>query len=380
MPTSSGFQIGEILTSSDTNKYLLRPYDNCIINGSMNIAQRSTSVAGISSGDTLYSVDRWKFGLVSAGTWTQSQIAIPASEQPAEDGARQAVRLLCTTANASPSAGSYAILYQVIEGFNTQQFAKGTVNAKPFALSFWVRANLTGTYVVELFDHTNGRKVSASYSITSSNVWQKVRLIFPADTTGAIANSTAAGLSVYCWLVAGSNYASSSLNTVWGTPANTARATGQSNLAGTVNNFFDMTAVQLEPNSVCTPFQNRLYGEELALCQRYFYKINGTSQYEPVASAGVNQAATNHWRTQASLPVPMRKALTTADMTHVLLAAYDGAGIVIVTSGAIVGHAIGSTMLSIDWSSGGSLTTGRPVVVLTNPYGSASYFQVSAEL
>jgi len=187
-------------------------------------------------------------------------------------------------------------------------------------------------------------------------------------------------MSLFLWIGAGSNYTSATLKTVWGTDTTSNRATGQVNLASSVNNYFEVTGVQLEPNSVCTPFQYRLYGEELALCQRYFYKINGTGQYEPVASAGVNQAATNHWRTQASLPVPMRKALTTADMTHVLLAAYDGAGIVIVTAGAIVGHAIGSTMLSIDWSSGGSLTTGRPVVVLTNPYGSASYFQVSAEL
>lgn len=368
MPTSSGFQIGEILTSSDTNKYLLRPYNNCIINGAMNIAQRSTSVAGISSGDTLYSVDRWKFGLVSAGTWTQSQIAIPASEQPAEDGARQAIRMLCTTANASPSAGSYAILYQIIEGFNAQQFAKGTVNAKPFALSFWVRANLTGTYVIELFDHTNGRRVSASYSITSSNVWQKVRLIFPADTTGAIANSTAAGLSVYCWLVAGTNYASSSLNTVWGTPAQTARATGQSNLAGTVNNFFDMTAVQLEPNSVCTPFETEDVQVTFARCLRYFQR-----HYQPsmrgVCSSGF---------TRMGLSYPTMRALPTITGNGGTMGFWDGATGVLGAVGIIATYNNSNTTCEIDVSSSG--WTARAAAVFYQNPAHTFYLDLNAEL
>ena len=34
-----------------------------------------------------------------------------------------------------------------------------------------------------------------------------------------------------------------------------------------------MTGVQMEEGGVATEFEHRSYGEELALCQRYFYKM-----------------------------------------------------------------------------------------------------------
>lgn len=378
MPTSSGFQVSEILTAQNTNTYLLRPYQNCIINPAMSIAQRSTSVAAVTNG--YYTADRWQSIANGAGVRTQSIQALTSTDDPLADGIKNCLRTTVTTASASPAAGDYLLLSQPIEGFNSQVFAKGTSSAKPFALSFWVRSNRTGTYVAELYDNDNSRTVSAQYTISASGVWQKVRIIFPADGTGTFDNDSNASLSLSFWLVAGSNYTSGSLQSVWGSLTANKRAVGQTNLAAAVNNYIDITGVQLEPNSVCTPFENRLYGAELALCQRYFYKITGTSQYEPVASGGINVSATGHVRTVCTTPVPMRKALVTADMSWSTLVAYDGAGILFVTVGAIVGHAIGSTMVSIDWSSGGSLTTGRPVVILTQPSSSSYYFQLNAEI
>lgn len=379
MPTSSGFQISEVLTAQNTNTYLLRPYTNCLMNGAMNIAQRATSATGVTS-FAYYTVDRWFHSLSGAGTWTDTVQSLTASDAPVGEGIRNSWKTTCTTANASLASNAFHGLVQAMEGFNVQQFAKGTASAKPFALSFWVRTNRTGTYIAELIDGDNNRTCSASYTITSSNVWQKVRLIFPADVTGLFDNDNNNSLALFMWLGAGSDFSAGTLQSVWATTVQNKRASGQVNVAGAVNNFFEVTGLQLEPNSVCTPFENRLYGTELALCQRYFYKITGTGQYEPVASAGINNSPTTHWRTTTSLPVAMRRALTTADMAFQYLAAYDGAGIVNVTAGAIVGHTVNSSMLSIDWGSAGSLTTGRPVVVLVNPYGAIAYFQVSADL
>lgn len=274
MPTSSGFQVNEILTASNTNTYLLRPYTNVLINGAMQVNQRGTTQAGLSSGDQYGTADRWFLGLSSAGTWTEATQTLGSSDLPLQDGARNSVRVTCTTANASLGAGSYAIFGQKIEGLNTQSFAKGTANAKHFALSFWVRSNRTGTYVIELVDHANNRSVSSQYTVSASGVWQKIRIVFPPDFAGLLPNNNLWQFSLFMWLAAGSSYSSGSLNTVWNTITNSnVRAVGQVNAAAAVNNYWEVTGVQLEPGVVCTPLQIRQYGEELLLCQRYFLRL-----------------------------------------------------------------------------------------------------------
>jgi hypothetical protein len=80
--------------------------------------------------------------------------------------------MLCTTADASPAAADILVISQRLEGQNVQQFLKGTASAKPFAVSFWVKSNVTGTYIAELQDIDNTRQVSASYTISASATWE----------------------------------------------------------------------------------------------------------------------------------------------------------------------------------------------------------------
>jgi hypothetical protein len=47
-------------------------------------------------------------------------------------------------------------------------------------------------------------------------------------------------------------------------------ATGAVSVVGTSGATFYITGVQLEQGTVATPFDYRNYGQELALCQRYF--------------------------------------------------------------------------------------------------------------
>ena len=240
---------------------------NVIINGAMQIAQRGTSTASITT-NGFYTADRFNLNTTSLGTWTQSVEA----DAPTGSGFRNSLKMLCTTADASPSAGDVMVMFQRFEGKNVQQFLKGTASAKPFAVSFWVKSNVTGTYIAELQDTDNTRQVSASYTISASATWEKKTIIYPADTTGALDNNNESSLQVNFWMGAGSDRTSGTLQTTWAATVNANRVVGQTNLAAATSNYWQITGVQLEAGSVATPFEFEDFGTTLAKCQRYYEK------------------------------------------------------------------------------------------------------------
>lgn len=246
-------------------------FRNVLINGDMQIAQRGNSATGLTSGEAIRTVDRFVSAFGTTGTWTETQ----STDAPPGFGSSR--KFQCTTANASLSAGSYLIWGQNIEGQNLQQFAKGTVSAKPFSLSFWVKAFQTGTYVAELYDNTNTRQVTKTFTINASATWEYKTIQFPADATGAFVNSNANALSLFFWLVAGTNFTSGTATGSWSAASNSNRAVGLNvNGASSTNNYFQFTGVQLEANYQPTPFEQRPFGVELALCQRYFQQFTST--------------------------------------------------------------------------------------------------------
>ena len=113
------------------------PFRNILINGDMSIAQRSTSVASITTSG-YYTVDRMNLALSSLGTWTQSQ----STDVPSGQGFAKSLKMDCTTADATPSAGDLLIFKQMFEGQNVQYLKKGTANAVPLTLSFWVKSTI----------------------------------------------------------------------------------------------------------------------------------------------------------------------------------------------------------------------------------------------
>jgi hypothetical protein len=144
-------------------------------------------------------------------------------------------------------------------------------------MSFWVKSNKTGLYVMELFDGDNSRQVSASYSVNASDTWEEKTLTFPADTTGAFDNDNASSLTVRYWLAAGSTYTSGTLQTTWASPTSANRAAGQTNLGDATSNYWQVTGVQLEVGPIASTFQFKPYGQELRECQRYCFNFGAPS-------------------------------------------------------------------------------------------------------
>ena len=240
-------------------------FRNIVINGDMQLAQRSTSVASITTSG-YYTLDRFRTIISSLGTWTNSQ----STDVPTGQGFANSFKLDCTTADAAPAAGDLLIFNQKFEGQNLQYLKKGTANALPLTLSFWVKSTKTGTFIAELYDSNNTRSISKSYTVSVTNTWEYKTITFPGDTTGTLTNDNALSLELFLWLGAGTTWTSGALQTTWGSVVNANRAVGQVNCADSDANDWYITGVQLEAGSQASGFEFMPIDANLARCQRYF--------------------------------------------------------------------------------------------------------------
>ena len=256
---------------------LQRPNVNpLIINGDCAVSQRSTSVTGI-TGSGYNTIDRFKVGF-AMGTWTQTQESLT-SGNAYTDGFSNALKMDCTTADASVGSSDRLALSYNIEGQDLQLLKKGTANAEPVTISFWVKATKTGTNILELYDNDNNRQISIAYTVSSSDTWEYKVVNFPADTTGVLGDDNGSSLAINWWMGAGSNFSSGTLSTSWSSVTDADRAVGQVNHADSTSNNFHITAVQLVvgtyTSSTIPPFQHESFGDSLYRCMRYYETQTG---------------------------------------------------------------------------------------------------------
>ena len=264
---------------------------NVIINGAMNVAQRGTSTTGLGgNADSYHTIDRFKLGVegTTAGRLTMTQ------DSSAPSGFANSLKLACTTADTSIGAAELVTLSQIVEGQNVQSFAKGTSDAKPFAVSFYVKGNASATYVCELFDGDNSRHVCSTFSVTTD--WTRVEITFPADTTGAFDDDNGTSLYLQIFLHAGSNFNSGTLPATWASKTNANRAAGGGSFFDSTDRTFFITGVQLEVGQNTTSFEHEPIERTFTKCKRYYYKsMDGNPQDQIPTSDGISGDGYHCW-------------------------------------------------------------------------------------
>ena len=339
---------------------------NLIINGAMQVAQRATQVTSVTASGVPQTCDRFHVWIGTLGTWTIDQ------STDAPDGFSSSLKVTCTTADASPTGNDYAYFSHRIEGQNLQHLNYGSSAARQLTLSFWVKSNKTGNSTVVLLQRDNSNKLlSLEYTVSSANTWEYKTISIPADTSGLINNDNGLGLELEFPFNTGPGYSGGTHQTTWNTYNSSNRYVSTLGVGGATSDYFAITGVQLEVGRNATEFEHRSYGEELALCQRYYQKhLNPTLRGVAGSSTALNRMGT-------SLPVTMRdNPVISVEGTF---SWYDGNITGTFTSANIASSYSRTSFIEIEAAAAtGTTATYRPIVTYIT--GTASYLICSSEL
>jgi len=247
---------------------------NLIINGAMQVAQRGTSYSQSPNSGNYHTVDRFSYR--RTGGWVGvTAVTLTQESSGAPSGFTHFLRYAPSGADSSVPSDTSMYVDAKLEGNSTSFLGLGTSSAKTFTLSFYVRSSVTGTFSVSAGDNggASGAKYLAEYTINSANTWERKEITIPGTSSGSFATNTNTGLVILFVVSAdasSSTYASSTLNS-WQTSTDARWSTNQSAaVTATAGQTWDLTGIQLEIGSQASDFEHRSFGEELALCQRYY--------------------------------------------------------------------------------------------------------------
>jgi|9_EtaG_2_1085328.scaffolds.fasta_scaffold00169_15 hypothetical protein len=269
--------------------------ETLIINGAMVIDQRNSGSAVTGSASAAkYAADRFSLYANTTATITAQQVS------DAPNGFQKSDKITCTSAATGDGTGSRVQFSQAIEGHNMSHLQFGSATAKTITLSFYVKASNAGTYGGSFTNGSVNRAYPYSYTISSANTWEYKTVTIAGDTSGTWATDNTAGIIVFWGLGVGSDFEGTANQ--WNGAFDIAPSSSFS-LKDNLNATWQVTGVRVEVGSVATEFQHRSFGEELALCQRYYQSINtGTNQ----AIAFGTRQTTNTVRFSIPTPVTFR--------------------------------------------------------------------------
>jgi hypothetical protein len=261
-------------------------------------------------------------------------------------------------------------MVQVIEGYNTADFAWGTASASTITVSFWVRSSLTGTFGGALKNAGASYSYPFTYTISSANTWEQKSITITGATASTFAATTSASIEIYFSMGTGSTFNGTA--GAWAA-ADYRSATGAVSVVGTNGATFYITGVQLEKGSTATSFDYRPYGTELALCQRYYAKMQASDAFGMLGIGSVGSATAVS--IYAKLPVSMRSQPT---INYSTLRLDDNTTNPAVTSLGTNRSGVDNISQTFN-ASGGGLTANRVGMLQANN-STSGYVDAAAEL
>jgi hypothetical protein len=304
-----GTELARAETAQDARDLVSAGRKNKIINGAMLIDQRHNGASNTDSNG--YHTDRFRTQVGGMDELVQTYQQI--SDGP--PGFPKSLKITTTGPETTIVDNEFVSVYQKIEGQNLQDFAYGTSSAKSVTVSFYVKSSIIGTFGYTVYrNESTDRAINKTYTINNANTWERKTITLEGDTAQAIGNDNADNWW-NCWHLASSPYYKSDPAPRWATydGNNWAGYHEQNGVVTTNGATWQITGVQIEIGKNATEFEHRSYGEELALCQRYYVEDSTGGADTPLMY--FFQYSNAYRMLQIPFPVPMRTSTPTVVIT-----------------------------------------------------------------
>jgi hypothetical protein len=280
---------------------------NIIINGAMQVAQRSAGPVAVSDGSNegYQTIDRihFSYGNSAAGAANISQ----ATDAPTTLGFTKSHKTDVTTVNTTSTGNGVVGLKYGIEGQDLRSSGWNHLSDSSFlTLSFYFKTTKTGNSKLPImfrtFDGTAYYYVQ-NVTVTDPTNWNRYTVTIPGNSNLTINDVNTMGMAIFFSYQTGSDKDTSSEG-AWGT-TNAYSTSESTNYFDSTSNDMFITGIQLEVGEHATDFEHRSFGQELALCQRYFQTVSEPGDQHTMG-IGMNQSGS-----LAHLVIPLHCTMRT---------------------------------------------------------------------
>ncbi len=349
---------------------------NLVINGAMIIQQKMNAYT--SGGQNLTGIkttDRFR------GDWsgtdnspTQIPVDVAAGTTPYSLGFRKCFKIINGNQTSGAGASDFVGIDTILEAQDIATSGWNYTSASSFVtLSFWVKSSVAQNFYGYLFtsDGTSQNYPFETGSLTA-DTWTKITKTIPGNSNLTFNNDNGAGLQIQFWAYLGTSYTGTITLNQWGAFAGATRTPDNTSTWYTTDDAtFEITGVQLEVGSVATDFEHRSYGQELALCQRYYTRLTGSGGNEMHFTGSTKQQQYVSC-SRVELPTTMRTApsISFSGTRDIYFYSNDNSG--------FSGDVIDPNSFNVRW--GSSSTIGDGTAYTARLTGTPNYVECSAEL
>jgi len=255
---------------------------NLIINGGFDVWQRGTT-GSVVGGPNYASADRWKLYVNTSTTMTLSRQTFSPGQTEVPGNPKYYAKFDWLGTSASQFFG----LEQFVEGchhgagdYLTISFYARTEHADDITLGVNQKFGSGGSADVNV----------GNFSVNAETTWKKFVITTQVPSISGKTVGTGDTLSFNFYRT------------------------------GTLNSYLELANVQIELGKVATPFEHRSYGEELALCQRYYYDAG----LQPVDLVGVGHSSGYSGVTSGRITFPVTMRVTPTFTRTVTQSNYSG--------------------------------------------------------